>query len=141
MSAGLLQRSHSMWLTDGALLLCRQGWRPRRSIWLCSWDAVSPCQRAVAWLGPLIPVLVRVRVRGSCPAQEEYALTGSVEFVEHYFKQLYQNAVAYLNVDVGVSGSPVLDLSGMPSFAPMVRVSLRSVFGCPADHCFLVGVA
>ena len=29
---------------------------------------------------------------------EEYALTGSVEFVEEHFKQLYQKAIAYLCV-------------------------------------------
>eukprot|EP01018_Ginkgo_biloba_P010498 Gb_39263 [translate_table: standard] len=56
----------------GALL--RQGWRPRRSIVLCSWDA------------------------------EEYGMIGSTEWVEQNFDNLGTKAVAYLNVDCAVQG-------------------------------------
>ena len=56
----------------GALLA--DGWRPRRSIWLCSWDA------------------------------EEQGLIGSTEWAEKHAGTLQQKAVAYLNLDSAVSG-------------------------------------
>ncbi|KAL7629500.1 hypothetical protein AAE478_001021 [Parahypoxylon ruwenzoriense] len=54
--------------------LLSQGWRPRRNIVLCSWDA------------------------------EEYGLVGSTEWVEEYVPWLTETAVSYLNIDVGASG-------------------------------------
>ncbi|HEU4933926.1 MAG TPA: M28 family metallopeptidase, partial [Pyrinomonadaceae bacterium] len=56
----------------GALL--KQGWKPRRTIILCSWDA------------------------------EEYGLIGSTEWAEEFADELRANAVAYLNLDAAVSG-------------------------------------
>jgi len=56
----------------GALLA--DGWRPRRSIWLCSWDA------------------------------EEQGLIGSTEWTEKHAGALTEKAVAYLNLDSAVSG-------------------------------------
>jgi N-acetylated-alpha-linked acidic dipeptidase len=56
----------------GALL--RTGWRPRRSLWLCSWDA------------------------------EEQGLIGSTEWTEKHAAELQQKAVAYLNLDSAVAG-------------------------------------
>lgn len=56
----------------GALL--KTGWKPKRTIVLCSWDA------------------------------EEYGLLGSTEFVEEYIPWLSTAAVSYLNIDVGTSG-------------------------------------
>ncbi|KAF2131074.1 Zn-dependent exopeptidase [Dothidotthia symphoricarpi CBS 119687] len=50
------------------------GWKPTRTIVLCSWDA------------------------------EEYGLVGSTEWVEEYIPWLKNAAVSYLNVDVAVSG-------------------------------------
>ncbi|XP_062206804.1 probable glutamate carboxypeptidase LAMP1 [Phragmites australis] len=55
-------------------MLQKQGWRPRRTIIFCSWDA------------------------------EEYGLTGSTEWVEENREMLSSRAVAYLNVDVSVVG-------------------------------------
>ncbi|KAI0191666.1 glutamate carboxypeptidase II [Xylaria flabelliformis] len=55
--------------------LLAQGWRPRRNIVLCSWDA------------------------------EEYGLVGSTEWVEEYIPWLTDTAVSYLNIDVGASGA------------------------------------
>src|SRR6266536_1300343 len=55
--------------------LLKQGWKPRRSIVLCSWDA------------------------------EEEGLIGSTEWAEEKALELHEKAVAYLNVDVAVSGS------------------------------------
>ncbi len=49
------------------------GWRPRRSIVMCSWDG------------------------------EEYGLIGSVEFTDLHFKELTERAVIYMNMDPGVS--------------------------------------
>ena len=54
--------------------LAATGWRPRRSIVLCSWDG------------------------------EEYGLLGSTEWGEANAADLTQNAVAYVNVDGAVSG-------------------------------------
>ncbi|KAG1346635.1 putative glutamate carboxypeptidase LAMP1 [Cocos nucifera] len=54
--------------------LQKRGWRPRRTIILCNWDA------------------------------EEYGLIGSTEWVEENREMLASRAVAYLNVDCAVSG-------------------------------------
>ncbi len=55
--------------------LLKKGWKPRRTIVLCSWDG------------------------------EEYGLLGSTEWAEENAIELKQKAVAYLNVDSAVSGS------------------------------------
>lgn len=55
--------------------LLKQGWKPRRSIVLCSWDG------------------------------EEYGLLGSTEWAEENADELKQKAVAYLNMDAAVSGA------------------------------------
>ncbi len=54
--------------------LLKQGWKPRRTIIFCSWDA------------------------------EEYGLVGSTEWVEELAPELREKAVAYLNLDAAVSG-------------------------------------
>lgn len=54
--------------------LLKQGWKPRRTIILGSWDG------------------------------EEYGLLGSTEWVEENAAELKEKAVAYLNVDAAVSG-------------------------------------
>jgi N-acetylated-alpha-linked acidic dipeptidase len=55
--------------------LLKAGWKPRRTIFLCSWDA------------------------------EEYGLIGSTEWVEENAEELKERAVAYLNMDSAVSGA------------------------------------
>lgn len=55
--------------------LLKSGWKPRRSIILCSWDA------------------------------EEQGLIGSTEWVEENAAELKEKAVAYLNMDAAVSGA------------------------------------
>jgi len=55
--------------------LLKQGWKPRRTIILCSWDA------------------------------EEYGLIGSTEWAEEFANDLKDKAVAYLNLDAAVSGA------------------------------------
>jgi N-acetylated-alpha-linked acidic dipeptidase len=57
----------------GAML--KKGWKPKRSIVLCSWDA------------------------------EEYGLLGSTEWAEENAAELKEKAVVYLNMDAAVSGS------------------------------------
>nr|VDD09874.1 unnamed protein product [Brassica oleracea] len=59
----------------GFSLLLESGWRPRRTILLCSWDA------------------------------EEFGMIGSTEWVEEHVLNLGASAVAYLNVDCAVQGS------------------------------------
>ena len=54
--------------------LLKQGWKPRRTIIFCSWDA------------------------------EEYGLIGSTEYAEELAGELREKAVAYLNLDAAVSG-------------------------------------
>ncbi|KAH8730416.1 N-acetylated-alpha-linked acidic dipeptidase-like protein 2 [Phaeosphaeriaceae sp. PMI808] len=54
--------------------LTATGWKPARTIVLCSWDA------------------------------EEYGLVGSTEWMEEYIPWLRNAAVSYLNVDVAVAG-------------------------------------
>lgn len=62
----------------------KQGWRPRRSIVLCSWGG------------------------------EEYGLLGSTEWVEDNIHLLYQRAVAYLNVDSPIRGNYSLYVRASP---------------------------
>ncbi|KAG0622034.1 hypothetical protein M758_3G066300 [Ceratodon purpureus] len=73
-------------LARGFGKLLEQGWRPHRTIVLCSWDA------------------------------EEFGLVGSTEWVEQNSDILNANAVVYMNVDCAVAGpglnagaSPQLD--------------------------------
>lgn len=54
--------------------LTATGWKPKRTIVLCSWDA------------------------------EEYGLVGSTEWMEEFIPWLKTAAVSYLNVDVAVAG-------------------------------------
>jgi N-acetylated-alpha-linked acidic dipeptidase len=54
--------------------LARSGWRPRRTIVICQWDA------------------------------EEPGLIGSTEWVEANLASLKEKAIAYINTDVGVTG-------------------------------------
>ena len=61
-------------MARGIGLLAQNGWRPRRTLMLCSWDG------------------------------EEYGLVGSTEWAEANDAMLTRAAVAYLNVDVAVSG-------------------------------------
>jgi N-acetylated-alpha-linked acidic dipeptidase len=88
-TASMLEAVHGV----GALL--RQGWRPKRTIVFCSWDA------------------------------EEEGLIGSTEWVEQHAHEL-ENAVAYFNVDVAVSG-PDFSAAAVPSLKQFIRELTRSV--------------
>jgi N-acetylated-alpha-linked acidic dipeptidase len=88
-TAAMLEAVHGV----GALL--KQGWRPKRSMTYCSWDA------------------------------EEEGLIGSTEWVEQHAKEL-ENAVAYFNVDVAVSG-PDFSAAAVPSLKQFVRELTREV--------------
>lgn len=74
----------------------QQGWRPRRTLVVCSWDG------------------------------EEYALTGSTEWGEQFEGDLKKKLVAYLNVDSSVSGPgeqggpPDFRADAVASLAPMI---------------------
>lgn len=88
-TAAMLEAVH------GAGALLKHGWRPKRTILFCSWDA------------------------------EEEGLIGSTEWVEQHAAML-ENAVAYLNVDIGVSG-PNFGASAVPSLKQFVRQVAQSV--------------
>ncbi|HTS12362.1 MAG TPA: M28 family metallopeptidase [Candidatus Limnocylindrales bacterium] len=70
--------------------LARSGWKPRRTIVICNWDA------------------------------EEPGLVGSTEWVDGNLAALQQKAVAYINTDVGVTGSN-FSASATPSLDQLVR--------------------
>ncbi|KAL5338743.1 hypothetical protein BJX70DRAFT_193641 [Aspergillus crustosus] len=72
------------------------GWRPLRTIEFASWDA------------------------------EEYNLIGSTEHVEDMMDNLRGNAYAYINVDVGVSGTE-FEASGCPSYERVVMQVLGRI--------------
>jgi N-acetylated-alpha-linked acidic dipeptidase len=76
--------------------LVRGGWKPRRSIVMCEWDG------------------------------EEPGLIGSTEWVEDNVKELQAKAIAYINTDVGVSGSN-FGASATPSLQEIVREVTREV--------------
>ena len=88
-TASMLEAVHGV----GALL--KEGWKPKRSIIFCSWDA------------------------------EEEGLIGSTEWVEEHAREL-NNAVAYFNVDVAVSG-PDFSASAVPSLKKFMRDIAKSV--------------
>ncbi|KAI4115292.1 MAG: hypothetical protein LQ345_004087 [Seirophora villosa] len=76
--------------------LLATGWKPRRTIVLCSWDA------------------------------EEYGLVGSTEWVEEHIAWLTGSTVAYLNIDVGVSGkSP--GLSATPELSTIATNTMKKI--------------
>jgi N-acetylated-alpha-linked acidic dipeptidase len=80
-----------------AYLYNNSGWRPRRTIMFASWDA------------------------------EEYALVGSTEFVETHYRSLAQQAVVYLNLDVGVSGTDKFSALGSPMLHSVLSAVLTQV--------------
>jgi len=75
--------------------LIHDGWRPKRTVVFCSWDA------------------------------EEEGLIGSTEWVEQHAQAL-NRAVAYFNVDAGVSG-PDFSAAAVPSLKQFVRDVTKSV--------------
>ena len=76
--------------------LARAGWKPRRTIVICHWDA------------------------------EEQGLIGSTEWVEANQAELQQKAVAYINTDVGVTGTN-FGASATPSLSELVRDVTRDI--------------
>lgn len=76
--------------------LLKQGWKPKRTIILASWDA------------------------------EEFGLIGSTEWAEEHSDVLTRNGVAYLNIDLGVSG-PYFGAAGVPSLTKLIREAAQEV--------------
>ncbi|KAK4450236.1 glutamate carboxypeptidase-like protein 2 [Podospora aff. communis PSN243] len=72
------------------------GWKPKRNVVLGSWDA------------------------------EEYGLLGSTEWVEEHVDWLKETAVAYLNIDVAVSG-PRPGLGGTPELHTLATETFKKV--------------
>lgn len=75
----------------------------------------------------------RTIIFGSWDAEEE-GLIGSTEWVEQHAQQL-QNAVAYFNVDVAVSG-PDFGASAVPSLKDFLRTIAKSVPSPMGDTVF-----
>ena len=75
--------------TRGLGQLAKQGIRPKRTLLFLSWDG------------------------------EETSFAGSAEWSEQFEHELWQKAVAYLNVDIGVSG-PDFEGSSVGSLAPLL---------------------
>jgi N-acetylated-alpha-linked acidic dipeptidase len=88
-TASMLEAVHGI----GSLI--HDGWRPKRTLIFCSWDA------------------------------EEEGLIGSTEWVEQH-SQALDHAVAYFNVDVGVSG-PDFSAAAVPSLKQFIREVAKSV--------------
>ncbi|GKF02628.1 probable glutamate carboxypeptidase LAMP1 isoform X2, partial [Tanacetum coccineum] len=76
--------------------LRKQGWKPRRSIIFCNWDA------------------------------EEYGLVGSTEWVEENREMLSSKVVAYLNVDIAVSGAG-FQASATPQLDQLIAEATKQV--------------
>lgn len=66
------------------------GWQPRRSIVVCSWGS------------------------------EEYGLIGSTEWTEQFQKQLSGRAVAYLNIDIAITGNYSMRAISAPLLTDLV---------------------
>ncbi|XP_077118676.1 putative N-acetylated-alpha-linked acidic dipeptidase isoform X2 [Ranitomeya variabilis] len=77
--------------------LLQRGWRPRRSILFCSWGA------------------------------EEYGLIGSTESVEELGKALGPRTVAYLNVDLSLSGNSTLSAFATPILHKLLHAAAKKV--------------
>jgi N-acetylated-alpha-linked acidic dipeptidase len=73
------------------------GWRPGRTIMLCSWDA------------------------------SEYCMLGSTEFAEDHAKALLLNAVAYMNVDFCVAGRDYVLGRASPLLIPVMYEAAKKV--------------
>lgn len=71
-------------------------WKPKRTLRFCSWDA------------------------------EEFGLLGSVEYVEERITALKANAVAYINVDIGVNGG-LFRAQASPLFTDLIEEVTKQV--------------
>nr|XP_039259813.1 N-acetylated-alpha-linked acidic dipeptidase 2-like isoform X1 [Styela clava] len=74
-----------------------RGWKPRRTIVLCSWGA------------------------------EEYGLLGSTEWVEEFQKLLSSRSVAYLNLDVAVIGNYTVNMYASPNLNEVILESSKTI--------------
>ncbi|KAL1917178.1 uncharacterized protein VTP21DRAFT_4834 [Calcarisporiella thermophila] len=76
--------------------LLEMGWRPKRTIVFASWDA------------------------------EEYGIIGSTEWVEDHQDFLRKNAIAYINMDVAVTG-PNFAPSSVPTLHDLIRRTVAKI--------------
>ena len=93
-------------LTRGLGALHRAGWRPKRTLVVCSWDG------------------------------EEEGLVGSTEWAEQYAAELERGLVAYLNVDTAIFGvrslltgadDPNFEAAAVPSLEGMIVEASREL--------------
>ena len=92
--------------TGRALAVLRdQGWKPRRTIVWCSWDA------------------------------EEYGLLGSTEWAEQHDNLLRARAVTYINLDSAVSGaSSGFSADATPNFDHVIRDVAKTVYDPEGEY-------
>lgn len=106
--------------------LQKKGWKPRRTILFCNWDAeeyglvslhlyfsVSPFPTAKTHSSINIELLFCFQI-------------GSVEWVEENRQMLESRAVAYLNVDVAVAGAG-FETSATPQLDELLVQSAKQV--------------
>ena len=80
-----------------------KGWSPTRDIILASWDG------------------------------EEYGLLGSTEWVEDHAKHLSENAIAYINLDVGATGSHFISSANPLLFDLIHGATAKVPIGDPTE--------
>lgn len=84
-------------VSRGLSNLRKQGWRPRRTIMLCSWDA------------------------------EEFGIIGSTMWVKENQKLLTERAVFYLNMDYAVQGNYTLEAQGSSALKELMYDETKKV--------------
>lgn len=78
-------------------LLLKEGWKPGRTLVFASWDA------------------------------EEFGVSGSTEWVQYHAKELLHRAVAYINLDVAISGNYSLMAVGSPLLRQVLKEATSDV--------------
>ena len=106
--------------------LQKKGWKPRRTILFCNWDAEEY---------GLVSLHLHLSI-SALPTAKTHNLTnielcfysqiGSVEWVEENRQMLESRAVAYLNVDVAVAG-PGFETSATPQLDELLVQSAKQV--------------
>ena len=94
--------------------LMKTGWKPRRTIVLCSWDAEVNIMAIITGL--------------QANLFKEFGIVGSTEWVEEYIPWLSKANVAYINTDTAVSGS-FPSIEATPDFhAPGLEAMKKIVY-------------
>lgn len=85
-------------------LLVKEGWKPGRTLVFASWDA------------------------------EEFGVSGSTEWIQYHAKELLHRAVAYINLDVAISGNYSLMAVGSPLLRQVLKEATSDVEWTEEGH-------